>query len=58
MFKYGGYFILAYLNRPNVLIDAYGTFKAIPFMVNYSLWKEEADEVDNDLTAAQFSVRF
>jgi hypothetical protein len=31
VFKYGGYFILAYLNRPDVLIDAYGTFNAIPY---------------------------
>lgn len=30
VFKYGGYFFLAYLNKPDVLIDAYGTFKAIP----------------------------
>lgn len=31
VFKYGGYFILAYLNSPDVLIDAYGTFKAVPY---------------------------
>lgn len=31
VFEYGGYFILAYLNKPDVLIDAYGTFKAIPY---------------------------